>query len=84
MTDQEMAELTILVHMDARKRMDSRALAECVGKHRFESYRQAQETIGPKLRHLTNVYHCAQCKTYHVGNRIGNRIRRLFGGRRRL
>ncbi len=54
-----------------------RKLSECVGKDRFNSRTQAVEAMSGRIRKLTQVYHCATCKGWHIGNVAGSRVKRL-------
>ena len=83
MTAEDMAELRLLVQIDAMRRMPRRKLSECLGKHRFDTFDAAMATLkGTRLMHLANVYHCTQCRGYHVGSRMRNRMAKLYGRRR--
>lgn len=75
-----MDELRRLGHLEAKRREFHQTA--CQGKHKFESYTEAQNTIRSDLRHKVNVYHCTACKGYHIGNNSGTRKKRLLIKRR--
>lgn len=60
-----------------------RRISECEGKHKFQSYTQAQATMSEKLRHKVEAYHCATCGGWHIGGTKSARNKRLSNKRNR-
>lgn len=84
MNKPEFFELKYLVHRDAMlKRKARRKSIQCDGKHRFDSFGEAQKTMRPELRKVAHVFHCDMCHGYHIGNSATHRVRRLANKRRR-
>lgn len=75
MKPDDYAELRNLVRYDARRREFT--ASSCSGKHRFESFTQADRTIRRDLRKQARAYHCNDCKFFHVGGIINGRRSRL-------
>ena len=75
MKPDEYAELRNLVRYDARRREFT--ASSCSGKHRFESFTQADRTIRRDLRKAARAYHCCECGGYHVGGIANFRRKRL-------
>lgn len=81
MNTEDWKELRILIRHDARQRTFKSS--SCIGKHRFESFKQAQDTLSFRLRKQAKVYHCRECGGFHIGNVLGTRRSRLLKKRRR-
>jgi len=75
MKPDDYAELRNLVRYDARRREFT--ASSCSGKHRFESFTQADRTIRRDLRKQARAYHCSDCHGYHVGGVANYRRKRL-------
>lgn len=80
-TDADFRELCWLVHEDARKRAREdhriKAAAACEGKDKFQSFEQADKTIGHRLRQFSHAYRCTVCQSWHIGGRRIDRHKRL-------
>lgn len=69
MRPEEFAELRRLARHDANVRASNKRdrLAMCDGKHRFDTYAQAQSTLRKRCGEM-RAYHCSRCNGYHVGD----------------
>lgn len=74
MDDNELEECRRLIHAVAwREIQKARArekyeIAQCNGKHRFDSFNQAASTlVGRELRHKAEPYRCGVCHAWHIG-----------------
>ena len=75
MKPEDWNELRNLVRYDARQRIRERSA--CEGKHRFNTFTEAQRTMRRELRRVARPYHCTDCGGFHIGGLVNGRRHRV-------